>query len=412
MSFIKSSANKTPIVDTVFSIVKLAKQDIEKNGKENVVDATIGSLYDESGKIVAYDSVFNHYDAIPHAAKAKYAESFKGNATYRKEVYNWVTQNKDIKLAHDIIATPGGTGAVALSITTFLDKGQTVLLPEIAWGSYKLMASENGIQVDYYKNFNGDHFNLESVSEKIASLQEKQDKVVMILNDPCHNPTGYSLTHGEWDKLVEILNEASKKTPVILINDIAYIDYSNALDNSRDYMECFNNISDNVMITVAFSCSKTLTSYGMRCGALILFAQNETDVNDTMTVMEKYARATWSNINNSAMDNFVYVVTDNRDNFLKEKETYIDIMKERSDIFLKEAKDCGLDIYPYKEGFFVTLKIEDQKLAEKVHSAFMDHHIYTVLVNKGIRVAVCSVSVPKVKGLAKKMKDIINSLSE
>ena len=90
----------------------------------------------------------------------------------------------------------------------------------------------------------------------------------------------------------------------------------------------------------------------------------------------------------------------------------IDIMKERSDIFLKEAKDCGLDIYPYKEGFFVTLKIEDQKLAEKVHSAFMDHHIYTVLVNKGIRVAVCSVSVPKVKGLAKKMKDIINSLSE
>ena len=43
MSFIKSSANKTPIVDTVFSIVKLAKQDIEKNGKENVVDATIGS---------------------------------------------------------------------------------------------------------------------------------------------------------------------------------------------------------------------------------------------------------------------------------------------------------------------------------------------------------------------------------
>ena len=57
------------------------------------------------------------------------------------------------------------------------------------------------------------------------------------------------------------------------------------------------------------------------------------------------------------------------------------------------------------------VKINPQ-LAEKVHSAFMDHHIYTVLVNKGIRVAVCSVSVSKVKGLAKKMKDIINSLSE
>ena len=42
MSFIKSSANKTPIVDTVFSIVKLAKQDIEKNGKENVYNSLFG----------------------------------------------------------------------------------------------------------------------------------------------------------------------------------------------------------------------------------------------------------------------------------------------------------------------------------------------------------------------------------
>ena len=33
MSFIKSSANKTPIVDTLFYIVKLAKQYIEKNEK-------------------------------------------------------------------------------------------------------------------------------------------------------------------------------------------------------------------------------------------------------------------------------------------------------------------------------------------------------------------------------------------
>lgn len=105
MTFIKSSANNTPIVDTVFAIVKLAKKDIEENGSENVVDATIGSLYDESGKIVAYDSVFNHYDEINHATKAKYAESFKGNANYRNEVYHWVTQGKDICLPHDVIAT-------------------------------------------------------------------------------------------------------------------------------------------------------------------------------------------------------------------------------------------------------------------------------------------------------------------
>ena len=410
MTFIKSSANKTPIVDTVFAIVKLAKEDIEKNGPENVVDATIGSLYDETGKIVAYDSVYNHYDAIPHSTKAKYAESFRGNTSYRNEVYKWVTQGKDINLPHEVIATPGGTGAVSIAITSFLEKGQTVLLPEIAWGSYKLMASENGILTTTYTNFDGDKFNINSVKEKIAELQSKQDKIVMVLNDPCHNPTGYSLTIGEWKELIEVLNEASKKTPVVLIDDIAYIDYSNHLANSRDYMECFNDISENVMVTVAFSCSKTLTSYGMRCGALLLFAQKEEDVKEAIIVMEKFARATWSNINNSAMDNFSWVVSDNHDEFMTEKQKYIDIMKQRSDIFLQEAKECGLEVYPYKEGFFVTLKIGDQKTAEKVHEAFMQNHIYTVLVTKGIRVAVCSVSISKVKGLAKKMKDIMNEV--
>ena len=45
MSFVKDSVNRQPIVDTVFAIVAKAKEDKEKNGPENVVDATIGSLY-------------------------------------------------------------------------------------------------------------------------------------------------------------------------------------------------------------------------------------------------------------------------------------------------------------------------------------------------------------------------------
>ena len=55
MSFTKESVNKTPIVDTVFVIVDKAKKAKEEVGAENVVDATIGSLYSEDGKLVALD---------------------------------------------------------------------------------------------------------------------------------------------------------------------------------------------------------------------------------------------------------------------------------------------------------------------------------------------------------------------
>ena len=45
MTFVRKKADITPIVDTVFSIVNKAKEDKSANGAENVIDATIGSLY-------------------------------------------------------------------------------------------------------------------------------------------------------------------------------------------------------------------------------------------------------------------------------------------------------------------------------------------------------------------------------
>lgn len=411
MPFTKKSADLTPIVDTVFSIVSKAKEDIAANGAENVTDATIGSLYGEDGTLVAYDTVFGHYDAIDHRTKAAYAASFTGNPSYRENVWKWVTEGQKLGMPHSVIATPGGSGAVSMGLTTFLDAGETAVLPEIAWGSYTLMCHENGIQYVTYHNFDGDSFNFDSLREQIEAVKAKQDRVVIVLNDPCHNPTGYSLTFAEWEKLISLLNEEADGCRIILLDDIAYIDYANRpMQDARSYMSLFSRLNENVMVQICFSCSKTLTSYGLRCGAAVVIAQHQEDVRDAEIIMEKKARATWSNIPNAAMDNFVWAVTDGREVFMKEKQKYVDLMKQRSDLFLKEAAECGLETYPYKEGFFVTLRIPDNHVRDLVHEAFMQNHIYTVKVNLGIRVAVCSLPAAKVKGLAGKMKSIMDSV--
>lgn len=406
MSFVRKSADLTPIVDTVFAVIAKAKKDAAVNG-DAVVNATIGSLYDEDNHLVAYDTVFNHYDAIDHRIKASYAASFTGNPDYRDQVYQWVTYGQKLDLAHTVIATPGGSGAVSIGFTTFLDEGETVILPEIAWGSYALMAHENNLNYITYKNFDGDSFNLESLKECVSTVKAKQDRVVIVLNDPCQNPTGYCLKEQEWKDLVSYLNEASKDCDIILINDIAYIDYSyRSMEEARHYMSYFNDLSDNVMVEICFSCSKTLTSYGLRCGAAIVLAKKKEDVRDAEIIMEKKARATWSNIPNAAMANFVWTVTENRKAFLKEKQKYIDLMRQRSSLFIKEAKEAALDCYPYDEGFFVTLRIPDNAYRNRLHQALMDNHIYTVSVNHGIRIAICSLPLAKVHGLAAKIKDI------
>jgi aspartate aminotransferase/aromatic-amino-acid transaminase len=170
-------------------------------------------------------------------------------------------------------------------------------------------------------------------------------------------------------------------------------------------METFNDISENVLVTIAFSSSKTVTSYGLRCGAAMILAKTPEAVRESEIYMEKRARSTWSNIPNAAMENFTWIVTENRDAFLAEKQKYIDLLRERSSLFLAEAEACGLEHYPYKEGFFVTLKVEDNKKRALVHEELMKRHIYTVMVNHGIRVALCSLPLKKIKGLAAKLKE-------
>ena len=396
MSFTRKSANLTPIEDTVFAVVKKAKEAKQKVGQENVVDATIGSLYSEEGKIVAFDSVFTNYNAIDKETKAAYAVSFTAN----------------LKLNHSVIATPGGSGAVSLTIKDILDKGETLVLPDIAWGSYALMASDSGLDYVTYQMFDGDSFNLKSFKDTCLKVMEKQDKLLVVINDPCHNPTGYSMTHEEWKEVISFINECAKKVPCVILDDIAYIDYSYDLEYNHKYMETFNNISENVMVVVAFSCSKTLTSYGLRCGAAVLLAKDSLKVREVEIVFEKTARAIWSNVSNSAMDNFTEVTTTHLNEYMNEKDKYISLLKERSTIFLTEAKEVGLNVYPYHEGFFVTVMIENNELRNKYHEALMQEHIYTVCVNKGIRVAVCSLSVKHCKGLAKKMKMILDNVKE
>jgi aspartate aminotransferase/aromatic-amino-acid transaminase len=407
-NFVKDSVSQTPIVDTVFAIVNKAKEAKKTYGEDAVTDATIGSLYTEAGELAALDCVFDSLKNLDNKVLASYAAGFTGNPDFRQKVIDWVLDGNS-RLYKEVIATPGGTGAVAMTIQECLDPGQTVVLPEIAWGSYNLMAQMNNLEVAKYSLFDGDRFNMDSFREVCTKTMEKQDKLVVVINDPCHNPTGYSMTREEWEEVIAFLNGCSKKCPVVLLNDIAYIDFAFGQKEAKKYFSVFDDISDNMAVVVAFSLSKSMTSYGMRCGAAILMAKNPEIVNQLKTVFEKDARATWSNVNNGAMAMFVDVLDNRLEDYDAERQKYVALLKERSEIFRNEADAAGLAYYPYREGFFVTLSM-DNDLRDRYHEALMENNIFTVKVNKGIRVAICSMPVSKVKGLAGHMKEILDKV--
>ena len=407
MKFLRNLANTKPINDTVFAVAKLAKADIAQNGPDNVTNSTLGTLYDENMELVALDSVFNSYNNISNRQKASYASSFIGNNEYLQSVDQWLFSDLNLTLEHATIATIGGSGAISTAFLNTLDANETVIIPDIAWGSYQLMAQQYSLNVATYQLFEENNFNLKDFKETCLKVSKTQDKLLIVINDPCQNPTGYSMSIEEWEAVIAFVNELSQTVPCIILNDIAYIDYAFNQD-ARKYMEVFNKIADNVAIFIAFSTSKTLTSYGLRCGALILLTKQESDLKELFIVYEKTARSVWSNVPNAAMINFANIATKYRQEFLAEKAKYVDLLAQRSALFIKEAKECQLPIYNYREGFFVTVKV-DNETRDKLHELLLAKHIYTVKTNRGIRIAICSLPLAKIKNLAAKINDCLKA---
>ena len=386
MKFVKKSENTSPYIDNIFSVTSLAKKDPDG------INATAGCLYDETGKMLTYDCFEETEKELTMRQKAAYASSPAGNKEYLDAITDFVL-DKRVSNHYRAVATPGGTGALSMAFKLCLDAGDTILYPEIAWGNYKVMADESG-----YKVLNYDVYDLEDLFRKIDMVE---GKVFLVVNSPCHNPLGHAYTYEQWQKILDKLNGLHKEA--VLVCDIAYIDYANG--DPKKYFSLFNGISDDLLVLIAASCSKAFSCYGYRLGCLIAIHNDEEFLERFANLASRYGRATWSNINNGGMLTVSKVLLEKRKDYDRELQEAKTLLKERRDLFVKQAQECDLPLYDLSDGFFATVKVPDNTERDQIHQRLMEDHIYTIKVNKGIRIALCSVPLKKFDGLAKKLKE-------
>ncbi|MBR4421701.1 MAG: aminotransferase class I/II-fold pyridoxal phosphate-dependent enzyme, partial [Erysipelotrichaceae bacterium] len=249
MRFVRKNENTSRYVDNIFSVSNAAKQDPKG------INATAGCLYDENGKMLTYRCVDEADKELTPAQKAAYASSPAGNKDYLDSISRFVLEDK-VSNHYQAIAAPGGTGALSMAFNLCLDEGDTILYPEIAWGNYKVMSDEFGFRILTY-----DVYDLEDLFNKIDSIE---GKVFVVVNSPCHNPLGHSYTYEQWKQIIDKLNGLGKEA--VLVCDIAYIDYAN--NDPKKYFTLFNDISDDLLVLIAASCSKAFSVYGYRLGCL------------------------------------------------------------------------------------------------------------------------------------------------
>jgi len=390
----------------ILQISQEAKAAKKKYG--DVIDATVGMLHHEEGNVFSYQVVNEVLHKLNDAETYHYAP-VRGTKEFSEGVFNWVFGNyadmirKNFK--YSIIPTTGGSAAISNSFYNFNDFNQKVLLPNYFWSPYQNFALEANIDLKtflmYDENF---HFNLVDFKEKAIELANEQGRLCVLLNDPSNNPTGLCMTKNDWVEVINILNIVNRMDiPVILVHDIAYIDYQlKNSKNSREIFETYKNLDEDILAIVVFSGSKTFSLYGFRVGAQIGLSKSQ-DVVDNFTRVGDYSvRGRFSSVSQPGINIIgkIFSHPEYKKSFENELEEAAKILKDRASIFLEEAEKNNLEILPYCGGFFISVPTTNKDIFKDL----VNDHVFVIPMQNIIRVAISSLNKKDIPELVKKIK--------
>jgi aspartate/tyrosine/aromatic aminotransferase len=149
--------------------------------------------------------------------------------------------------------------------------------------------------------------------------------------------------------------------------------------------------------------------YGARCGAMICMAYSPEVADEFERVCSFAARTTWSNSPRApqAVIEKIYADPELLAETDAERKHWRDMLLSRGRAFEKAAKECGLEIVPFRAGFFVTIPYDDP---DRLIGALGDKDIFLIPVDGGVRVSIATISEEKCRMLPAVIKKTISEL--
>jgi aspartate/tyrosine/aromatic aminotransferase len=395
------------VIDVAVDILKISK-DAREAAKiyPDVINASIGMFYDEDKAIGGMPTVSNAIKNLLDDEILPYP-AVDGGALFKKNLLSWVFGPYEdlMKQSYHMnaCATPGGSGAIASTFSVFTKPGEHIFVSDIRW-QYERFSDRAKLSCFEHELFDGDGFNLASFKQRLDELCEKQHRVIVIVNDPCHNPTGFTLSEKEFIAIIDILN-AKVNNEIVFLYDMAYLEFSHEANN-RKKISLLPRFLDHVLTVIAFSGSKTFGVYGLRLGAAIYLGRDEKRIQSIHMAFVNEARGSWSATPTASIELFnKFSVEENRQAFHKDLDKINTLVQKRSQSFITQAKQIGLKTHPFRSGFYTVVLTKDP---EQDYLKLAEHRIFAVPMNGGVRFALCSLSLKEIDGLPQKIKTILN----
>jgi aromatic-amino-acid transaminase len=386
--FVIPAHESRPSDDPIFALNREATE--RKARGEAVINATVGALLDDEGKLLVLPSAARAVRDVPQEEWAAYAP-LAGDPAFLSAVIDDLFGGHEALRANAIaVATPGGTGALRLALANFLEHGQAMLTSSFYWGPYATLADESDRTLSTFNMFDsaGD-LDVDALDRELAAVVQKQGRALVFINDPCHNPTGYSMRSGEWQRVVRVLAKHGEAAPITLLVDMAYFAY--AAGDSRAFLSELTPLLGKVLLTFAWSASKSFTHYGLRVGALVACAPDEKLRKQLSAALSYSCRGTWSNCNRGGLSAITQLI---REPALAaacsdERDRAKQLLQSRVEVWNELAPGKGLRYPRYEGGFFVTVFADD---AQARALRMKEKGVFVVPAKTSLRVALCSVA--------------------
>jgi len=368
---------------------------------EDILNATIGALIGDDGVLCTLPTVLETLRRNQTTETSGYAP-ISGLPSYRAAVVHDLFGESELAGQAVAVTTPGGSGAVYQAVVNFLEPGQKMLVPGFFWGPYRAITAHAGRGLDLFPMFADDgSFDIDGMAAGLERHLAIQGRALVVLNFPCHNPTGYTLSQEEWGRIAAVIDAAGRKGPVTVMIDAAYMEFGG--DDARGWVESVPALMRNATVLVAWTASKSMAQYGARLGAVVALHREPAELAQIENALGFTCRATWSNSSHAGQRAVAELLTDPElaPKVRAEREELITLLQGRIETFNDRAKQAGIPTTRFDAGFFVTVFTKD---SEATAAAMRERGVYTVPVAGAVRVALCSTPAASIERLVEALE--------
>ncbi len=278
--------------DALLGLMAAYKED----SRENKVDLGVGIYKDDAGRTPVLRAVKAAEEVLLTTENSKAYEGPRGNQLFDNAVeIQLYGENSSTRSLGRVVslASPGGCGAlsVAVGFVKRLSKQGVIWVSSPSWPNHAHVVRAMGMETDSYayeEVATGPDAGKVNFERIVATLENANAGDGIIIQGPCHNPTGIDLDHGQWDSIARLCIEKS----LFPIVDVAYHGFGNSLDEDMLGVRSFLNIVPEAL--VSYSCSKNFGLYRERTGCLVAQTQSAEHTKITLSHLADIARASYS----------------------------------------------------------------------------------------------------------------------